>query len=116
MIKKIILFAVLSISTWAFAKPMFFTIPSKQKLFYFQLDANPSTGFQWKVKKYDERVLRFVKSQYFHSTPQLIGSGGKTRFYFEALESSVDTIIYLEYGRPWEKRSAFSSEVHIKSK
>jgi inhibitor of cysteine peptidase len=116
MIKKFAACFMILISTWAFAKPMFFYIPSKQKIFYFQLDANPTTGYQWQIKVYDKKILRFVKSKYMHSTPRLIGSGGKMRFYFETLNSDVDTVIYLTYSRPWEKTAAYSKEVHIKSK
>ena len=104
------------ISTWAYAKPMFFYIPNNQALFYFQLDANPSTGYQWKIKDYDHQILRFIKSEYIRSASQRIGSGGKMRFYFKSLNSKTNTIIHLEYGRPWEKDIAFSRVVHIKSK
>ena len=104
------------ISTWAFAKPMLFYIPSEQKLFYFQLDANPTTGYQWQIKTYDKKILRYVESKYMHSTPQLIGSGGKMRFYFETLNPKVDTVIHLEYSRSWEKIAAYSRDVRIKSK
>ena len=107
---------MLFISTWAYAKPMFFYIPSNQNFFYFQLDANPSTGYQWKIKGYDEKVLRHVKSEYIHSSSKLIGSGGKMRFYFKPLKARVNTVINLVYGRPWDKEVAFTREVHIKSK
>ena len=116
MIKKITAFMMLLLSTWVFAKPMFFLIPSKQDVFYFQLDANPSTGYQWNMKGYDRNVLRFVKSRYINSSSRLIGSGGKMRFYFKPLKSKVNTVIYLEYARPWNKEVALSREVHIKSK
>lgn len=82
--------------------------------FTINLDANPSTGYQWELDYYDTDYISLVGSEYKpYSVPQM-GSTGSQQFVFEALKVG-DTPIKLSYARPNEPVNSSSKyyKVHI---
>ena len=65
------------------------------------LDGNPTTGFLWETAAADASVLRQLGEPDFESDTELLGSGGKFTFRFEAVASG-QTLLQLVYLRPWE--------------
>jgi inhibitor of cysteine peptidase len=71
--------------------------------FMITLDSNPTTGYQWQMARpLDNRLLKFMGTEYLASQKGLIGAGGKEQWSFQAIEKGK-ACIYLEYVRPWEK-------------
>ncbi len=72
-------------------------------IFHIEQDANPTTGYQWKVAKpFDSRVINLLDSRYLGPDSQLIGAGGKEVWTFKVVGRGK-TAVVLEYSRPWEK-------------
>jgi inhibitor of cysteine peptidase len=65
------------------------------------LDGNPTTGFSWETAAIDASVLKQLGEPGFEPYTNLIGSGGKFTFRFQAV-SSGQTLLRLVYHRPWE--------------
>jgi len=65
------------------------------------LDGNPTTGFSWETAAVDASVLKQLGEPGFEPYTNLIGSGGKFTFRFEAVASG-QTLLRLIYHRPWE--------------
>jgi inhibitor of cysteine peptidase len=65
------------------------------------LDGNPTTGFLWETAAVDASVLRQLGEPDFQPDTELLGSGGKFTFRFEAVASG-QTLLQLVYHRPWE--------------
>ena len=65
------------------------------------LDGNPTTGFQWETAAVDASVLNQLGEPGFEPYSNLIGSGGKFTFRFEAVASG-QTLLKLVYHRSWE--------------
>ncbi len=68
------------------------------------LPANPSTGYTWKLVKYDEKVLHFNGQEYVKSKSDNIGAPGIENFSFTLLPHPIDvhsTKVTLTYGRQW---------------
>lgn len=71
--------------------------------FEVQLDANPSTGYRWKLVDLDTSVLQTVGTpQYSPQKTGLMGSGGTETYEFEAVGQGVTTL-RMHYVRPWER-------------
>ena len=82
--------------------------------FTINLDASPSTGYQWELDYYDTDYISLVGSEYKpYSAPQM-GSTGSQQFVFGALKVG-DTPIKLSYARPNEPVNSSSRyyKVHI---
>jgi predicted secreted protein len=94
------------------------TIAPKTALFYFSLPSNPTTGYKWSFKSYDKSKLSFHHSSFKVSHSHLMGSGGKEYFFFNVIQPSetLDTILDLNYSRPWETENAQFQRVHIVTK
>ena len=74
--------------------------------FTLTLEANPTTGYQWRMAKTpEETVVQFVNSEYEAPTTQRVGAGGKEIWRFIALAPGK-AVIEMVYGRPWEKDTA----------
>jgi inhibitor of cysteine peptidase len=65
------------------------------------LDGNPTTGFEWETADVDASVLNQLGDPGFEPYTNLMGSGGKFTFRFEAVASG-QTLLKLVYHRPWE--------------
>ena len=82
-----------------------YQVSSSQNTFAVTLQSNPTTGYQWIVKQYDQSLLTLTTSQYVPPNTKLIGAPGHIVFNF-TIKAGVArpkrlTIQFL-YGRPWE--------------
>jgi inhibitor of cysteine peptidase len=72
--------------------------------FTISLQANPTTGYDWKTVSFDTSLITLVKKDYNqddHSGKPLVGSGGTDFFTFKALKTGETKITFIYY-RPWE--------------
>ena len=107
---------LISISSSCFASTMHLHMQANNPQLSIKLSSNPTTGFTWKLISYDKNVLQFNSQKYISSTPQAIGSGGTTEFYFTGLKhpSSMHTTkLILNYSRSWEKNAGKITEVIV---
>lgn len=92
------------------------TISPESAMFMITMPANPTTGYQLTVQKYDTDLFKLVESHYQSSKPALMGSGGKMVFKFELLEGHVypkNTQMVFRSARPWEKGDGILTPVDI---
>jgi predicted secreted protein len=72
--------------------------------FTIKLQSNATTGYQWKIDgKLDEKVVKFVRSDYKALPVKMMGAGGWEFWIFKA-EGQGTTKINMIYIRPWEKQ------------
>lgn len=71
-----------------------------------RLPANPATGYQWVLIKYDAALMEQPVSYYVAPHNGVAGAPGYTvwQFHFKktAFAESRKTTVILEYKRPWE--------------
>ena len=73
------------------------------KIITLSLEVIPSTGFSWQlVKISDEKVLKFLKKEYFSSKEKLVGAPGQEDWSFQTQEKGKAVVVF-EYRRVWEK-------------
>lgn len=97
-------------------KPLTVHIARNSKVFEVALPANPTTGFQMKLAKYDQSFLRFKSQRYVASRTHLIGAGGQSIFKFELLNGKSypkNTTMTFRYAQPWEPSSATFTKVTL---
>jgi predicted secreted protein len=84
------------------------------KQFTINLDATPSTGFQWELDYYDPKFVALVGSEYKPYTVPQMGSTGSQQFTFKALKVG-DTRIKLSYAHTGEPMNSSSNyyDLHI---
>ncbi len=90
------------------ADTMTMKVNAKQKQFLVTLPANPTTGYQWALIKYDHSLLKLTKSHFLPPTNKLIGAGGQMQFNFKlikAINNPSKTTLLFKYQRPWEAKS-----------
>ncbi len=75
------------------------------KEFSVTLPSNPSTGFGWKVARYDREFLQLLRRRYQKPDQPRPGAGGQELFDFLPLKSGSTTIVF-HYQRPFEKQVA----------
>jgi inhibitor of cysteine peptidase len=82
-------------------------IPIGQQQFTLRLKANPTTGYQWFIKDYNDHLLRIVEHDFIAPPKGLMGAPGVETFTFalttEGQKAPFMGYIHLYYGRPWEK-------------
>ena len=66
------------------------------------LDANPTTGYQWKALPSDTGVIEQIDKPVYKSRSEAIGSGGELTFYFKALSTGQTPLKFI-YFRDFEK-------------
>ncbi|MFW2570602.1 protease inhibitor I42 family protein [Legionella sp. 29fVS95] len=91
-------------------------IDPNQTQFTITLPANPTTGYQWTVKKYDKSFLQLITSHYISPQTNLIGAGGQMQFKFELVKGETypkNTIMQFKYARPWEPESGTLKNVTV---
>lgn len=83
------------------------------KTFVIQLDANPTTGYDWSVKINDESVVKLENQEYKQQsgTEEMTGAGGTDYFTFKGLKKGSATIT-LTYERSFEEGSATETLVY----
>ncbi|MFY7697438.1 MAG: protease inhibitor I42 family protein [Legionella sp.] len=98
---------------------MILTVDPDVKEFVVSLIANPTTGYQWSLKKYDKNLLRLKSSDYQKVSNGLVGIGGKMNFRFEfsrVIPTPPSTLMIFSYSRPWEPNDAINHHMLIKFK
>ncbi len=73
--------------------------------FQVKLAENPTTGFQWTLKSYDQTYFSAVKDEYIVSNPKLMGSPGTHIFYFKQKDNTTcpeSTVLCFSHARAWE--------------
>jgi len=66
------------------------------------LDANPTTGYQWKIMPWDTEVIEQIDKPVYKPRSEAIGSGGEITFYFKALSTGQMPLKFI-YFRAFEK-------------
>ncbi len=101
-------FAVLAciICTISFAAEIIQVKPSSPQV-SIKLPANPTTGYQWVLIKYDQTLMEKPIDHYLPPDTHLIGAPGYSVWQFKfkrsAFTAKQQTQVILEYKRPWEK-------------
>lgn len=89
---------------------------SKDPSFVVSLAANPTTGYQWSVVKFDKNLLTLSNSIYEKPQTNLIGAGGKMLFIFNLNKGKTypaQTKMVFKYARSWEPDSGTIKKVTI---
>ncbi|MCL9685820.1 protease inhibitor I42 family protein [Legionella maioricensis] len=89
---------------------------SSQSSFVVQLAANPTTGFQWKVVRFDKNLLSLISSHYQKNQTNLIGAGGQMQFTFilnKGKSYPAKTNMVFKYARSWEPDTSTLKKVTV---
>lgn len=76
--------------------------PSTGDTLVISIDANPSTGYSWRIGKNDAAILKFVEQFIFPPKTSMPGAPSRQMLKFKAIAAGSDAV-ELEYVRPWEK-------------
>jgi inhibitor of cysteine peptidase len=98
------------------ADDMSIYVNSNNNDFTVSLNANPTTGYQWKVVSFDKGLLTLADSQYQKPDSKLIGAGGKMLFTFTLNKGKTypaKTDMVFKYARPWEDKSGTVQKVTV---
>jgi inhibitor of cysteine peptidase len=79
---------------------------AKGQTLFMRLPSNPTTGYQWTLQG-NAAPLELIKSDFASDSQakNMVGVGGTQSFQFTA-KSVGQTVVKLEYRRPWEKDTA----------
>ena len=91
-------------SMMAIAANTTITVSKKNPEFSIRVKSNPTTGFQWRVKQIDDKILEFSGKKYIKSRSKLIGSGGETVMKFKLKKNKkypASTQLILFYSQQW---------------
>ena len=120
MIKKINIFSSLFLLAWsvaAMANMISLVAKPQAPVVNVRLAANPSTGYQWTLAKYDANLLETPSSEYFPSHAGLPGAPGYIEWRFSVKPAAFavpqKTKVILEYKRPWEKSAVQQQVIEI---
>ena len=76
-----------------------------------ELKGNPSTGYTWEAVLSDENIVEVSKDVKYLGAKGMVGA--PSMFYFTVLSlSSGNTVLTLEYKRPWEEKSPLETKVY----
>ncbi len=84
--------------------------------FVVTLPANPTTGFQWSIVRFDKNLLTLRSSNYERPKTNLIGAGGQMHFTFTRQKGKSypeSTVIVLKYARSWEPDTATLKSIQV---
>ena len=86
----------------------------KDASFQVLLNANPTTGFDWRIVAYDSAIIEIKQKHFIQSETHRMGAPGKQVFKFKAIAAGA-TDLRLIYVRPWERATSEtdSFRVHI---
>ena len=76
----------------------------EQKTATIELEGNPTTGYTWIYTMSPEGIVREISNNYIpdKTNKEIVGSGGKFVFTFEAISSGVTELAF-SYLRVWEE-------------
>jgi inhibitor of cysteine peptidase len=83
------------------------------------LFANPTTGYQWTLKDFDNNLFEMIESEYIADDSPLIGAGGKMVYTFKTHDGKPypkTTDMFFKYARSWELEAGTYTRVTIKFK
>jgi len=74
------------------------------QLFSVVLEGNPTTGYSWEVKDFDQNLLKLLGEPIYttQSTTNVVGAGGKFTFSFLTQGKAGEATLDFIYLRPWE--------------
>ncbi|CEK10981.1 protease inhibitor I42 family protein [Legionella hackeliae] len=107
---------LLACATFTHADNMSLNVNPNQNQFVVTLPANPTTGYQWTVEKYDKSILKLLSSKYVSAQTKLIGAGGQMLFTFQLLKEKAypqSTSMQFKYARPWEPETGSLKQVVV---
>lgn len=74
------------------------------------LRSNPTTGFMWILRDYDNNLITPIRKIFYSSKTKLIGAGGYEKWTFrvnpKAFAVPQTTGVTLVYARPWNMEGA----------
>lgn len=85
-------------------------------MYSVSLPANPTTGYQWQLKSYDQSFQLMSGSKYIAPKSSLIGAGGTMKFTFVQRKNTQwpdQTSLQFEYSQSWEPGSGTSTRVDV---
>lgn len=113
---KLIGLAMVALSFISHADPLAIKVSNQQSSFVVNLEANPTTGYQWEVVSYDKALLTLKSSVYQRPDTKLIGAGGQMLFTFTVNKGKThpkSTKLVFKYARPWEKDTGTLQKVVV---
>lgn len=79
-------------------------------VFNITLVSNPTTGFSWKLYRYNPKAIQLVSHHFQPAASQLMGAPGQEIWTFNVKKSAFNkikhTVIVMRYARPWTKEYA----------
>lgn len=76
-----------------------------------ELKGNPSTGYTWEAVLSDENIVEISKDVKYLGAKGMVGA--PSMFYFTVRSlSSGNTVLTLEYKRPWEEKAPLETKVY----
>ena len=91
-------------------------IDSRNPQFSVQLPSNPSTGFQWKLTKYDTSLFKLASTHYIVPATKRIGASGKMNYFFMLIKGKKypqSSSMSFTYSRAWEPNSGVGKVVTL---
>ena len=91
-------------------------ISSKQDDFTVHLAANPTTGFQWSLLRYDEKLFELINRHYISSKVGVMGAGGEMLYTFKLKKQAKyprKSVLEFKYARSWEPDTATKHQVTV---
>ena len=87
------------------AAPVALAIPAGAQQFTIRLAANPTTGYQWSLVSYDQKVIKPISHAYTPTVMASIGAGGTDSWLFQIVDRQAQTTdINFQYARPWNQQ------------
>lgn len=82
------------------------SVTSDQPQFIIKLKSNPTTGYSWFLREYDNSLMTPVKHVFEAAKGKIVGAPGSDIWTFRVKLSGFvvpqQTIIRFVYARPWE--------------
>jgi len=104
-------FALVSLffATLASAGSQTITVMPGQTQLVIKLAGNPTTGYVWAAKDYDQATFEITGNGYLPEKTDRVGAGGTYQFIFKILQPvQGQQKIVLELKRPWEKKAVMT--------
>lgn len=113
IMRALIAYSLMAVSVGVYAnKPLSIKVDKNQSSFTVNLPANPTTGYQWSVVRFNKKLLTLSGSVYQKPDTQLMGAGGRMIYTFtvnkERTAPKVTRLVF-QYARPWEKQDTTGS-------
>lgn len=117
MNKIMTILMMLLVTTLNASSAMVINLSHTDSRFEVTLPANPSTGYQWSIKNYDQGLLTLVSQKFIPSTKnKLPGASGTMQYTFELIKRTQVpklTSLVFSYARPWDAENASMQTVTV---